>query len=82
MMSDPSARPEWMDLRSITEYADVSVRTVGDWIRNSIDPLPASRVNRKLLIRRSDFDAYLERHRVSSDSLVDEIIEGLDIPRG
>lgn len=82
MTPGPSARPEWMDLKSVTEYADVSVRTLGDWIRNSLDPLPASRVNKKLLIRRIDFDAYLERHRVQPDSLVDEIIEGLDIQRG
>ena len=82
MKTDPSARLEWMDLQSLTQYADVSIRTLGDWIRNSIDPLPASRVGRKLLVRRSDLDAYLERHKVLPDSLVDEILGALDIQGG
>jgi len=67
-----------MDLRSLTQYADVSLRTLGDWVRDPVDPLPASRVNKKLLVRRTDFDAYLERHRVQPDSLVDEIMDGLE----
>jgi hypothetical protein len=75
MNPGPSARPEWMDLKSITEYADISLRTLGEWIRNPLDPLPASRVNKKLLVRRANFDAYLERHRVALDSLVDDIVK-------
>ena len=67
-----------MDLRSLTQYADVILRTLGDWVRDPVHPLPASRVNKKLLIRRTDFDAYLERHRVQPDSLVDEIMDGLE----
>jgi Helix-turn-helix domain len=75
MNPGPSARPEWMDLKSVKEYADVSIRTLGDWIRNSLDPLPASRVGKKMLVSRTNFDAYMERHRVQPDSLVDDIVE-------
>ena len=74
MKPDPSAR-EWMDLASLTKhYADISIRTLGDWIRNPVDPLPASQVGRKILVRRSDFDGYLERHRVKP-GIVDEILK-------
>ena len=70
-----------MDLRSLTLYANVSVRTLGDWVRDPVDPLPASRKGKKIYVRRQDFDDYLERHRMPSDSLVDEIMDGLDISK-
>jgi len=34
---------EWMGLRQITEYADVSERTLRAWIHAPVDPLPAIR---------------------------------------
>jgi hypothetical protein len=80
MKDDPSARPEWMDLRSLTEYADISSRTLGDWIRDPTDPLPASQVGRKILVRRSAFDDYLERHRMAPSSMLDDILKELDTP--
>jgi len=68
---------EWMGLARLTGYADVSVRTLGEWIRHPTNPLPAYQVGRKILIRRSDFDAYVERHPLKSDLVLDEIIKDL-----
>lgn len=55
---------EWFALRDLTDYASVSERTLRSWIYSSVDPLPAVKISGKVLIRRSDFDAYLQRHRV------------------
>jgi excisionase family DNA binding protein len=55
---------EWLGLRQVTQYADVSERTVRAWIHASVDALPAVRVGGKLLVRRSELDAWLGRHRV------------------
>ncbi|MGH8246609.1 MAG: helix-turn-helix domain-containing protein [Gammaproteobacteria bacterium] len=55
---------EWLDLRRLIEYAAVSERTLRAWIHSPADPLPAVCVGRKILVRRSEFDAWLERHRV------------------
>jgi excisionase family DNA binding protein len=62
---------EWMGLRQVTEYANVSERTVRAWIHSPLDPLPAAKVRGKILVRKSDFDAFLERHRVKPMGSVD-----------
>jgi len=43
------------------------------------DALPAVRVDGKILVRRSQFDAWLERHRIKTDVSVDvdAIVNGL-----
>lgn len=62
---------EWLGLRQVTEYANVSERTVREWIHSPLDPLPAAKVGGKILVRKSDFDAYLERHKVRPSGSVD-----------
>ena len=72
---------EWLGLRKLTEYADVSERTLRSWMRRSDDPLPAVQVGAKILIRRSEFDRWLERHRIRTidsvdiDGIVEELVE-------
>ncbi len=74
---------EWMDLRRLTEYAAVSERTLRAWVHSPVDPLPAVRVGGKILVRKSDFDAFLERHPVKPldavdvDGIVREVLEGV-----
>jgi excisionase family DNA binding protein len=55
---------EWLGLRQVTQYADISERTVRSWIHSPVDPLPAVRVGGKILVRRSELDSWLERHRL------------------
>lgn len=74
-----SLQMEWLGLRRLTRYADVSERTVRSWIHAAIDPLPAVRVGKKILVHRAAFDEWLERHRLQPDSLdfggmVDQIV--------
>ena len=70
---------EWLSLRELTEYAAVSARTLREWLHRSSDALPAVRVDGKILVRRSEFDAWLERHRIQPDAPidVDGIVNGL-----
>lgn len=63
--------PEWLSLRQLTHYAAVSERTLRSWIHAPLDPLPAVRVLGKILVRRSELDAWLERHRVTPIASVD-----------
>jgi excisionase family DNA binding protein len=82
MASKSTVDREWMSLRELTEYASVSERTLRDWLRRSTDALPGVRVNGKVLIRRSEFDAWLERHRIRPDSvdvgkIVDDVLKGV-----
>jgi len=73
---------EWLGLRELTQYADISERTLRSWIYAPVDPLPASKVSGKVLVRKSDFDAYLQRYRirplegVSVDAIVRDVLKG------
>jgi excisionase family DNA binding protein len=62
-------------MREITEYADVSERTVRGWIHAPIDALPAVRVGGKILVKRSELDAWLGRRRVTPLERID--IDGI-----
>ncbi len=65
------SRREWLDLKSLIRYADVSERTLREWIHRAVNPLPAVRVGSKILIRRTTFDAWLEAHRLTPAECVD-----------
>jgi len=50
------------------------------WIHRASNPLPAVRVGTKILVRRSEFDRWLENHRLEpSDlgSIVNEMVADL-----
>ncbi len=74
---------EWLGLRRVTQYADISERTLRAWIHSPVDPLPAVRIGGKILVRRSEFDAWLERHRIKPlgaldlDRIVREVLVGV-----
>ena len=76
-------RPEWLDLKGLTAYACVSERTLREWIHRPTNPLPATQVGTKILIRRTSFDHWLENHRLKSvdvGCMVDEILAGVAGP--
>jgi len=64
--------PEWMDLKTTQDYADVSERTLREWIHRAVNPLPAVKVEHgKILIKRSKFDQWLEAQPVQSINSID-----------
>jgi hypothetical protein len=74
--------PEWMDLKTLSLYAAVSDRTLREWIHLPVNPLPAKQVDRgKLLVKRSQFDSWLETHQhqplnsINVDQITDEIVD-------
>ena len=74
---------EWLDLRALQRYACVSERTLREWVHRPIDPLPAVRVGRKILIRRSSFDAWLEAHqvrRIDIANILNEMLANIKNP--
>lgn len=76
--------PEWMDLESTQNYANVSERTLREWIHRPVNPLPAVQVDHgKILIKRGKLDQWLEAHPVLSinsiniNLIADEILNDL-----
>jgi len=74
---------EWLGLRHVTQYADISERTLRTWIHSPVDPLPAVRVAGKILVRRSELDLWLGRHRLKPletmdlDGIVKDALRGV-----
>ncbi len=78
---------EWLGLRHLAEYSDTSERTLRGWINSPVDPLPAVRIGGKILVRRQNFDAWLERHKITPlesvqvDGIVREVLQGVTCER-
>ncbi len=53
----------YFSLTGLAGYASLSRRTLQDLINDTSDPIPSYRVGTKLLVRRSEFDAWLARRR-------------------
>jgi hypothetical protein len=86
MDSDTTIRPipewpEWMDLKILERYSSMSNRTLRDWIGAPVNPLPASKRGKKILVSRRAFDEWMRSQRLESDAdvrrKVDEILKSL-----
>jgi hypothetical protein len=70
-----------MPLRTLASYAGLSVRTLRGYLRHPLTPLPHYRIGGKLLVRRSDYDAWMLGFRrvatPSLDRVVDDVLKGL-----
>jgi hypothetical protein len=74
----PAPPPEaeaYLGLAALSRIAGLSVRTLRDRIHDAIDPIPAFRIGGagKLLVRRSEFDAWMSRRRFKPET-VDAIV--------
>src|SRR2546422_10283321 len=70
-----TALDPFLSLRALASYACVSVRKISEHLDDAIHPLPHYRVGGKIVIRRSEFDAwmasYLRVHRTDVDEIGD-----------
>lgn len=71
--------PGYLDLRALAAYSSCSVRWLRDRLNDSTAPLPYHRVGGKILIRKDDFDTWLDGFRTVHAStgigaIVDEVM--------
>ena len=70
---------EYFDLKSLSEYSSLAIPTLRDYLKIG---LPHFRLKGKILVRRSDFDTWIEHYRVDANSeltnVVDEILGRLE----
>lgn len=77
-MRNPVTQPEYFDLKGLSTYSSLPVPTLRDYMKDC--GLPCFKVRGKLLVKRSEFDVWLEGFRVSQEKLekiVDEVMENL-----
>ena len=70
--------PSYLNLRTLAAYSSCSVRWLRDRLVDQINPLPHHRVGGKLLVKKDDFDRWMDVHRVvhPSDQL-SQIVESV-----
>jgi hypothetical protein len=71
----------FLSLRALAAYSGLGVRTLRAYLSALTHPLPCYRVGGKILVRRSEFDTWIARHRQVGrgdvDRLVTDVLKGL-----
>ncbi len=82
---EPPEPRELLTLRQLVVYSGLSERTLRGYLHRQVQPLPHYRVAKKILVRRADFDHWLDQFRRGADGdeigrAVDEIFGRLAAP--
>ena len=67
----------YLDIKALSAYSSLSISTIRNYIADDDDPLPSFCIKRKILIKKSEFDRWMERHRTDTkkiDRIVDEVL--------
>lgn len=71
----------FLDLKALAGYSRLSVRKLRDLLADPVYPLPHYRVGGKILVRRSEFDAWMARYRqvgqADVERIVSDVVDGL-----
>ena len=71
-------KDQLFDLRGLSAYSALAVPTLRDYLRNGRNPIPYFKIKGKILIRKSEFDEWLETFRVNRkqdiQAVVDEVM--------
>jgi predicted DNA-binding transcriptional regulator AlpA len=59
----------YFDLKALSVYSCLSVRTLWNYMSDSDNPLPHFRLKKKVLVRRSEFDTWMENYRCDGNAL-------------
>lgn len=60
----PTNDDRYVDLRTLARVLPFSIRTLRNFTRDAIDPLPAIKARGKLIFRWRDVEAWLSRRQV------------------
>ena len=71
-----------LSLKALAVYSGLSVRTLRGYLVDRVRPVPHYRIGGKILVARSEFDAWAVEFRVRSSAvpiaaLVDDVVAGL-----
>jgi hypothetical protein len=70
----------YLGLKALSLYSGLSVRKLRQLIdRDAADALPAYRVDGRVLVRRSEFDDYIAKYRVSGRPGVVEALRSIGL---
>jgi len=64
----------YLSLKRLAGYSSLSVRTLRDYLVHPTRPLGHYRVGGKILVKRSEFDAWIGTFRVDAVNRIDTIV--------
>ena len=71
----------FLSLRALATYSNLSVRKLRNCLDDAAHPLPCYRVDGKIVVRRSEFDAWIARYhqvgRADVARIVSEVVSAL-----
>lgn len=73
-MAAHSVEHVYLSLRALSAYSNLCVRTLRSYLSHPARPLPHYRVGGKILVKRSEFDAWLGKFRVEESPRVDAVV--------
>ena len=65
----------YLDLRALNAYSSLSIPTLREHLKDPCTPLPHFKVKGKILIRRSEFDDWMNGFRSNEAERLEQIIE-------
>ncbi|MFC1515629.1 helix-turn-helix domain-containing protein [Thermodesulfobacteriota bacterium] len=72
-------KDQYFDLRGLSAYSSMGVSTLRDYI--NAGKLPCFKLKGKILIKKSEFDIWLEKYRLNKkqdlNSIVSDVLENL-----
>ncbi|MFH1885423.1 MAG: helix-turn-helix domain-containing protein [Pseudomonadota bacterium] len=83
MVHQKALNDSYLTKAELSELTGISIRTVHEWLHAPSDPLPHYKIGRRILVRRSEFDAWAAKRRVSGDesprvdAIVNEVLSGM-----
>ncbi len=75
-MDNPLDTDQYLDLKALSAYSSMAVPTLRDHLRDIRAPLPHFKVKGKILVKRSEFNNWLEGFRVNDIDNLEQIVEG------
>jgi excisionase family DNA binding protein len=70
-----SLQDGYFDLKGLAAYSTLAVPTLRDYIRSG--KLPAYKVKGKVLVKKSEFDKWLENYRMDKKKNINSIVDGV-----
>jgi hypothetical protein len=65
----------YLPLKALSGYCGISVRKLREFLDDPVRPLPCYRIGGKLLVRRSEFDAWIAAYRQRGREDLDRIVD-------
>lgn len=72
-----SVAPEYLPLSDLASYCGLSVKTLRRYLRDPVSPLPHYQPASKIVVRVSEFHAWMARFQHVDTGALDALVDGI-----